>query len=286
MRSIAIPVADREECTWALDVAFQLGRHLGADVVGYHMRPGRKDKENRLAISAVWEPEQWPEEDEGTLESGAVAAGRLFGVLAGQHEYTVSRKHGNGLDLRAIWREKLGTPDKLMPLIGPVNDLLVVSRPERAGSRKAWLILMAALLDSGLPVLVLPQKKMTAPGRHIAIAWNRGAQEAKAVHASLPLLMQADKVTLLAVGKDYKHGPTAREMVTYLGCHGINADELALPGSEGPAGPALIKAAKNVGADVLLSGAYTKGRIRQMFFGGVTEHLVAGTAFPVILMHS
>lgn len=286
MRSIAIPVADREECIWALDVAFQLGRRLGADVVGYHMRPGKREKESRLAISSVWTPDEWPEEDEQTLEKGAVAAGRLFGELAGKHEYSVSRKHGQSPDLRAIWREKLGTPDKLMPLIGPVNDLMVVSRPERASSRKAWLILMSALLDSGGPVLMLPQKKIKAPGGHIAIAWNRGMQEAKAVHATLPLLRQADKVTLLCVGKDYKHGPTAREMVTYLGCHGITASEVALPSGTGPAGPALVQAAKKVGADMLLSGAYTKGRIRQMFFGGVTEHLVAGTAFPVLLMHS
>ena len=61
---------------------------------------------------------------------------------------------------------------------GPINDLLVVSRPQHAGSRKASLVLMSALLDSGLPVLLLPPRKIAAPGRHIAIAWNRGMQEA------------------------------------------------------------------------------------------------------------
>jgi nucleotide-binding universal stress UspA family protein len=287
MRSIAIPVADRTECGYALDVAFRLGSHLGADVVGYHMRPSKKaDSANSLAISSVWGNEAWPEQDEKDLEAGAIAAGRLFGVMAGQHDYTVSRKHGTGIDLRAIWREKLGTPDKLMPLIGPVNDLLVVSRPTRSGGRKAWLILMSALLDSGVPVLVLPQKKIVVPCKHVAVAWNRGPQEARAVHAALPLLVEADRVTLVTVGKDYKHGPSAREMADYLRCHGVNAEELNLPTQTGPAGPALVQAAKKVGADVLLSGGYTKGRIRQMFFGGVTEHLVWGTSFPVILMHS
>lgn len=283
MRSIAIPVADRRECGVALDVAFKLGRQLGADVVGYHMRPG-KDLETgtRLGISSVWS-EPWPQEDEKLAANAALSAEKLFAATASVHGFEVSRKHGKGLDLRALWREKLGTPDKLMPLIGPVNDLLVVSRPGKSGSRKGWLVLMAALLDSGLPVLVLPQKKVSVPCRHVAIAWNRGPQEAQAVHAVLPILLQADKVTLITAGKDPRHGPTAREMADYLRCHGVNADELK---AEGEGGPALVKAAKQAGADVLVSGAYTKGRIRQMLFGGVTEHLIWNTGFPVILKHS
>jgi len=283
MRSIAIPVADRKECAVALDVAFKLGRQLGADVVGYHMRPSRDaDADTRLAISSVWS-ETWPQEDEKLTANAAHSAEKLFAATASEHGYELSKKHGKGLDLRALWREKLGTPDKLMPLVGPINDLLVVSRPTKSGGRKGWLVLMAALLDSGIPVLVLPQTKVNVPCQHVAIAWNRGPQEAQAVHAVLPILMQAAKVTLITAGKDPKHGPTAREMAEYLKCHGVNAVELK---AEGEGGPALVKAAKQAGADVLVSGAYTKGRIRQMLFGGVTEHLIWDTNFPVILKHS
>lgn len=284
MRSIGIPVADRQECAVALDVAFKLARAVGADVVGYHMRPSRdvSGQDTRLAISAVW-GDPWPVEDDKTSEQAAAAAGKLFAAMAEQHGFVVSRKHGKGLDLRALWREKLGTPDKLMPLIGPVNDLLVVSRPGKSGGSKALQVLMSALLDSGSPVLVLPQKKVAVPCRHIAIAWNRGPQEARAVHATLPLLLQAEQVTLVTVDKEPKHGPAAREMVEYLKCHGIRASEFRGSGS---GGPGLVKAAKEVGADVLVSGAYTKGRIRQMLFGGITEYLIRGTTFPVILMHS
>lgn len=284
MRSIAIPVADRQECNVALDVAFKLGRIVGADVVGYHMRPSRDSgsQDTRLSISAVWS-EPWPLEDEKVSDKAAVSAERLFSVVAEQHGFAISKKHGKGLDLRALWREKVGTPDKLMPLIGPVNDLMVVSRPSKKGGRKAWLILMSALLDSGIPVLVVPQKKAVVPCKRIAVAWNRGPQEAQAVHATLPLLLQADHVSLLTVGKEPKHGPTAREMVDYLKCHGIEASEHR---GSGEGGEGLVKAAQEVGADVLVSGAYTKGRIRQMLFGGVTEHLIWNTNFPVILKHS
>jgi nucleotide-binding universal stress UspA family protein len=288
MRSIAVPVADRDECAIALDVAFSLGKHVGADVVGYHMRPSKKSaQQNRLVISAIWGDRVWPEEDEDKAGKKALAAQKLFNATAARHGFELSRKHGDGLKLRGLWREKLGTPDKLMPLVGPVNDLLVVSRPQFSRTGKTWLIMMAALLDSGIPVLLLPQEKVEVPCQHIAVAWNRGPQEAQAVHASLALLQRASKVTLVAIGKDYRHGPSAREMIDYLGCHGIRADEVrAECGVPGKEGATLVQAAKKAGADVLLGGAYTKGRLREMFFGGVTEHLVWGTDFPVILKHS
>ena len=284
MRSIAIPVADRQECTVALNVAFTLGRRLGADVVGYHMRPSRDlDQYSRPSVSSLWQGESWLLEDEKAISAAAGSAQKLFQQLSDQHGFEQSKKHGKGVDLRAIWREKLGTPDKMMPLVGPLNDLLVVSRPTRTGGRKAWLILMSALLDSGCPVLLLPQKKANVACRHVAVAWNRGAQEAQAVHSVLPLLIGADKVTLVTGGRDPRHGPTAREMSEYLKAYGINAAEHKV---DGDSGAELVKAAQAVGADVLLSGAYTKGRIRQMLFGGVTEHLVWNTSFPVLLKHS
>lgn len=285
MRSIAIPVADRAECRIALDVAFRLAKHLGASVQGYHLRPGNKPpKAAGLAFAALWGDEAWPGDESGkTGKAGAAAARDLFAAKAAGHSFRLAKKTTGSVALHAAWQEKLGTPEHLMPVIGALNDLLVVSRPRRDGGRKCWLVMMAALLSSGIPVLLLPQTKASVPCKHIAIGWNRGPQEALAVHAALPLLQAAERVTLLSGGSKHKSGASARAMSGYLACHGIAASELKCAGESGFD---LVKAAKGAGADVLLCGAYTKGRRRQLFFGGVTEHLVNGTSFPVILMHS
>lgn len=283
MRSIAVPVADREECAVALEVAFQLGRRLEADVVGYHMRPSRDGGEdNRLVVSALW-GEPWPAQPNKDAKKRAAAALKLFESMAAGHGYRISKRHGKGKELRALWREKLGTPDRLMPLVGPVNDLLVVSRPSSSRSRKAMLVMMSALLDSGAPVLVLPEAGARVPCRHVGLAWNRGLQEAQAMHAVLPLLRQAERVSVITIGAESRHGPKPREVVHYLECHGVVAEEVR---RRGQGGASLVKAAKEIGADVLVSGAYTKGRLREMLFGGVTEHLLFATGFPVILKHS
>ena len=286
MRSIAIPVADREECAVALEAAFALGTKLGADIVGYHIRPSKRNikENNRLAITAIWsQADSWPEPEEKIAAKAADYARRLFEKYAEKHGYQLSRKHGSKSTPHAIWKEKLGTPDKLMSLIGPVNDLMVVSRPNPKGGVKGMMIMTTALLDSGIPVLILPQKKTDIACRHIAVAWNRGGQEAQAVHATLPLLQAADKVTFLTMGVEQKHGPSVQEMANYLKSYGVKAVEMKVSGN---GGAALVSGAKKAGADVLLCGAYTKGRLREMFFGGVTEYLTTKSDFPVIMKHS
>lgn len=288
MRSIGIPVANREECVVALEVAFGLGKALGSDVIGYHMRPNRQELAN-IDLSAMWtgSATAWPEVDEATAQEAAVSAERLFTEMAGQQGYELANKRGVAGKSVALYRETVGTPDKLIPIFGPTNDLLVVSRP-RKGGVKAWTIMMSALLDSPVPVLVLPQKRVQVECKRLAIAWNRGRAESLLVHLSLPMLQAAEDVVFLGVGRDYKHGPTERDMVDYLKGHGIKARtrKVTAPGRAIEAGKALVRAAQEEKADVLLSGAYTRGRLRQMIFGGVTEHLLTGTDFPVILLHN
>jgi nucleotide-binding universal stress UspA family protein len=40
-----------------------------------------------------------------------------------------------------------------------------------------------------------------------------------------------------------------------------------------------------VGADLLIKGAYTQSRLRQMIFGGATSHVLAHARLPVFMAH-
>ena len=39
------------------------------------------------------------------------------------------------------------------------------------------------------------------------------------------------------------------------------------------------------GCDLLVKGAYTQSRLRQMMFGGATRHILANAALPVLMAH-
>lgn len=288
MRLIVVPVADRPECALALNTAFGLARHLGADVVGCHMR-AQRDEAVSLSVDSSWlsgggSDRDWPLLSEADATSASACARTLFETLAKDHAFPMSRKPGKPDAPVALWRERVGTPSRLMPIFGPASDMLVVSRPLPGGGRKARTLVMQALFTSHRPVLVLPQHDHKLTGKRIAIGWNRGGFEARTLLATLSMLKQAEDVVFLTVGRDNKPGPKAQEMITYLSHHGVKARRKHIGSGRDP-GNALVKTAEEEGAELLVCGAYSRGRLHERLFGGMTEHLLMKTNMPVLMMH-
>jgi hypothetical protein len=95
-----------------------------------------------------------------------------------------------------MWLEKVGSPDKVLSIMGPVSDLIVVSRPTAKGEKPARKFLLAALLNSSRPMLVLPQSQKPSIGRRISITWNQSPEAAQAVAAAMPLMRLAAALVL------------------------------------------------------------------------------------------
>lgn len=148
---------------------------------------------------------------------------------------------------------------------------------------KAWVVMLSALLDSSTPVLIMPQKKLTLKTERVAIAWNNGATEAMLVRSVVPLLRQAKAVTFITVKDEDRHGPTAKDMIAYLKVHGVKSGHKKVK-DKSPA-TAIEKTISESEAGLLLSGGYTRGRMRELVLGGVTEHLLMKTGLPVLMLH-
>ncbi|HEY8873231.1 MAG TPA: universal stress protein, partial [Stellaceae bacterium] len=54
-------------------------------------------------------------------------------------------------------------------------------------------------------------------------------------------------------------------------------------GRQKPQGESFLKEAMAAGADLMLKGAYTRSRLRQMIFGGATRHIIMEAKIPVIM---
>ncbi len=287
MRAILVPVADRPESRAALHTTFALATRLGADVLGAHFRPAPIEPGN-WDLADLWTMNQnraWPMMDDEAAERAAQAAKQLFESSAASAGFAVADQPGTAQRPNAYWEAITGSPPDLMPVLGGASDLIVVSHPSAHGGDKAWIVLTSALLESLRPVLVLPQAASDTSLRRVAVAWNRGRTETLAVHAGLPFLKAADDVVLLTVGQSSRgRGPTAERVVQWLGRHGVAARTKQIDQTD--EGAALIEHAQSEGADVLLAGAYTRGRFRGMVFGGVTEHLISKTDMPIMLMHA
>lgn len=285
MKVIFVPVADRPECAVALSTAFDLGTHLGASISGCHIRPHRhSDIALPAELGSLTDPDAawesiWKSKK---MNKGGVAAKSLFAKVAASNDYALIKSPRTTPG--AVWLEKVGSPDKVLSIQGPVSDLVIVSRPASKGSKVAKMFLLAALMNSSRPVLILPQKGKPSMGRHISIAWNQSAEAARAVAAAMPLLQLADQVNIITCGPETGLGPKSTQLANYLRFWGVNSKRIRASGKDDA--KALIKSYKDTHSDLLVMGAYSRSRLRQRVFGGVTDHMLNRANIPVLMLHS
>jgi nucleotide-binding universal stress UspA family protein len=184
----------------------------------------------------------------------------------------------------ASWREEDGRQNAVVGMIGRVFDLIVVEQPEKLASI-AEATLEDALFESGRPVLMVPQRVPATLGEVIAIAWNGSTETALTVALGMPFLKQARHVCIVAVGAQHmpEPGPEGDELARTLERHGIDVSLRTAIGRQKPQGESFLKEALAAGADLLIKGAYTQSRIRQMIFGGATRHIIMEANLPVLM---
>lgn len=287
MRVIFVPVADRPESVVALSAAFTFGQSVGASIIGCHIRPHRNSPvklPSTLGLSGISSDEaEWQAawKQKGAPTDGA-AARQLFAKVAESHGYRLLRRPS--AKPCAVWMEKTGSPQKLISIMGPVADLLVVSRPAKKKGKLAELFLSASLLNSSRPVLVLPQTKFKTIGKRICIAWNQSTEAAQAVAATMPLLVKADNVSIITCGEESRVGPKSGHLATYLKYWGVKSEHISTRGDD--ESKEIIASYKSTDSDLLVMGAYSRNKISQLMFGGVTDYMLKRASIPILMLHT
>jgi len=142
----------------------------------------------------------------------------------------------------------------------------------------------SGLFESGRPVLLSPPSPPRQIATNVLIAWNCSTEQARATALAMPLIQKADRVTVLTVtGGAAVPGPSAEQLVRYLQRNGIVAELMRGELDGRSTGEAILATAQSLSCDLLIKGAYTQSRLRQMIFGGTTKHVLANAALPVLL---
>lgn len=181
------------------------------------------------------------------------------------------------------WREVTGRSADVVPAEGRVADLVVVARA--TSEREDRGTVEATVFGSGRPVLMAPPEPVVSLGKSIAVFWNGSTEAARAVAAALPYLRKAERVTLMAL--DEHLGPDGGRpgLERYLAWHGVALEIQVIKPDYRDPGDALLEEARNAGADLIVMGAYTHSRLRQMILGGVTSHMLENSTVPVLMCH-
>lgn len=288
MKLIMVPVADRPECAIALDQAFRLADRLSSNIIGCHLRPHQSEIEkpgkSRFLLQFARAEKSAKPPTSRDIDLRCKAAKALFMAKVSQHGFQPVKRPRLGIERSARWIEKVGALGKLFPIIGPVTDLSVVSRPKHNAHGPGPEFLLSALLYSGKPVLILPQRTTAPVGKHILIAWNQSVEAARAVTAAMPLLWMADSVTICSCGPENRVGPKSTQLSEYLTTWGVKSKRVATKGRD--AEKEIDATYRETGSDLIVMGAYSRSRMREIVFGGVTQHMLFETNKPVFALRS
>jgi nucleotide-binding universal stress UspA family protein len=166
-----------------------------------------------------------------------------------------------------------------------LRDLTILDVPVRSrpGSE---IMAMAALYQSGRPVVFVPPTSTGFGARTVLIGWDASAQAVRAVHDALPLLKRAERVVVARAetGVDLRPGQSGPELCRHLSRHGVPAEFMPL--TSGAPAAALLFAAKVLSADLMVMGAKVHSRLHKLLFGSATEAVLTGDlAIPVLMTH-
>lgn len=185
----------------------------------------------------------------------------------------------------AGWRDTEGFESEVVGEYGRLFDLIVVGCPSRQAAAARDVVCEAALFDSGRPVLLAPVEPPARLGENVVVAWNGSTETARTIGLGMPLLLRADTVTVLTVEGATVPGPTGDQVADHLVRNGVKAEPRTAQLEGRNSGQAMLEECRAVGADLLLKGAYTQSRLRQMIFGGATSHILAHAELPVFMAH-
>ena len=181
------------------------------------------------------------------------------------------------------WSEEVGREDEVLSIRGRLFDIIAVGQPAKDQALPSPITLEAALLDTGRPVMMVPPNLPSTTGKHIAVAWESSTEATRAISGALPLLEKAERVTLLVRNPMEPPEISPEQALNRFAWSGISAEIFQFNGESEEVGAAYLNRSTEIGADLLVKGAYARARVRQMILGGRTRHIIGNAEIPVLL---
>lgn len=159
-------------------------------------------------------------------------------------------------------------------------DLLVVGigKMETAPDTTREPDICDLVMQVGRPVLLVPVAAPASRFERVVVAWKDTREAQRAIVDSLPFLSKASKVAVVEiVAEESRAEARSRltEIATWLARHGIVAEAKAVASTMANA-PQLDAIADELGADLIVAGAYGYSRQGKWVLGGITSELLAG----------
>lgn len=258
-----------------------------------------RDESAHLAMVLVGASPTFPVTAYGSPHYGVVAvsdswqedyaAGGEALRLKGEEIEALLASHGVSGDVTTVYSEPAAMDDAVARR-AKVCDVAYIGQDLRAQEAVFDHVVRGVLFDSPLGIVLngMGSEKVLTP-KSIFISWNTSLPSARAVHAAMPMLMEADQVVIGCfdpVMTEFRDGENpGSDLAKWLSHRGCNVTVQQYPSGGQEIGACIQDRAAEAGADMIVMGAYGHARMRQAVFGGTTRSLIEQTTRPVLMAH-
>ncbi|HWE75681.1 MAG TPA: universal stress protein [Stellaceae bacterium] len=257
-KDLIVHLDSRHRCAQRLDYAARLAARSGAHLTGLYTLD---------FVPALTElVHAYPARTEQLEIYNRLRATELDRAKEAQQSFEEAlRREG----LEGEWRLIEGPHAETAAVHAHYADLAIVGQidPQDPPAINAERIPEAVLLGSGRPVLVVPYAGSFATvGQRVLVAWTATAEAARSLADAMPLLQNAEKVTVLTVNPsrvvDAETGIPGADIAIHLARHGVTVEVKTMIVDEITVGDTILNAAFDYGADLLVMGGYGPIRAR------------------------
>jgi nucleotide-binding universal stress UspA family protein len=284
IKTILLPLGEKDQDDELLDAALAITKRFDAHLDVLHVEP---DKEASLPYATLGLSKNMRAQlSEAAAQQHSDATSALQKIVdraCVRNGVSLARRGEYPATPSVDWLVETGSQTELVAQLGRLADLIIVARPERVSPPPKTVD--AALRETGRPVLMLPPRALDSIGHRIVIGWNGSKEAAQAVAAARPILRAAGTVTVLTTEKRQRRRPSGDDLLVYLSCHGIAASLSIMDTRTRSVPEALLANARELDADLLVMGGYSRHRLREIIMGGVTRYVLAESDIPVMMVH-
>jgi nucleotide-binding universal stress UspA family protein len=165
---------------------------------------------------------------------------------------------------------------------GRLSDLVVFDDGSARGKGALADAFQQIVADEQRPTLVA-REGFSADGL-IALAWDGGKEATRAVRTALPLLQKASQVLILNAPAASPRRSDPAALQAFLSVRGVEASVQILAVGGEPA-QAILRAAREASATLLVTGAFGHPRLQEFIFGGATKTFLHAESPSLFLSH-
>jgi nucleotide-binding universal stress UspA family protein len=286
IKTILLPLEGLAREQSVCDAAFKIAKQFNAHIDVLHVHMDSKDVVpfvgQGMSAPVVEQMMSSVEEKETEMSQKAKQMFEDF-VKRNNIPLIKDAKEKEPNSVSTSYHEKSGRALEVIPRWGRLYDLVVFPKLEEDDEDTAEEIVVdAALYETGRPLLFMPNQYTKDIGGKVGIYWNGSLEAARALEVLKQFSSLIKEVTILTSSEE-DMGLSSKHLARYLSFHNLQSSHVILEDKD--IGKSLVKAVDKKGLDLLIMGAYSHSRIRHVFFGSTTNHVLFNTHIPVIFTH-